>query len=398
MLLRNLLTTTAPFLMNAEGGAGGGGAGVVVPAAGGAPAGGAAPAAGSAAPAGGAPAAGAAAPAAGAPAAPAGGAAPAAGAAAPAAGTPPGDSAPAAGAAAAPGTIAGGAAPKPTDGAPPAPATFPEKWREELAGGDAAFAKVLERYASPKAFADAHRALVAKVSSGELKNVAKAPPENATPEQIAEWRKEAGLPADAKGYVDGLKLPNGVVPGAADKPLLEGFAAHALAKNMSPDAYNSAVDWYFANVDAQTKARATADHNFASEAVRTLEAEWGPAFTENQNRIGALFADTPEVAEILFNARDSKGRIIGNIPEVNRALAQLHRTAYPAYTPTTPDNASSAQAVATEMSQIEALMGDPRSKYNEKNSSGQLSEGALTMRARYRTLIEQQEKNKQRAA
>jgi hypothetical protein len=278
------------------------------------------------------------------------------------------------------------------------PATFPETWRKDMSGGDAAFEKVLERYASPTAFADAHRALVAKVSSGELKNVAKAPPANATPEQVAEWRKEAGLPADAKGYVDAIKLPQGVVPGDADKPLLEGFAAAALKSNMPADAYNAAVGWYFDNVDAQNKARATADHAFAGESARALEAEWGPAFAENQNRIapGVLFPQN--VADILYNARDAQGRVVGNIPEVVRALAQLHRDAYPAYTPTTAENTGSAQAIATEKTGIESLMGDPRSKYNEKNSSGQLTDGAQQMRARYRVLIEQEEKNKQRAA
>lgn len=379
MLFRNRFANTPLFLAAPDDG----GAAAVVPAAGGtAPAGGAAPAAGGAAPA-----AGGAAPAAGAPAAPAAGAP-----AAPAAGA---DGA-AAAASAAPATLAGGAAPAP--GAQAVPATFPETWRKDMSGGDAAFEKVLDRYASPKAFAEAHRALVAKVSSGELKNVAKAPAADATAEQIADWRKEAGLPAEPKGYIDAIKLPDGVVPGEADKPLLEGFAAAALKSNMPTDAYNAAVGWYFENLDLQNKARATADHAFAGEAARALEAEWGPAFKENQNRIapGVLFP--AEVADILYNARDAKGRIVGNIPEVVRALAQLHRDAYPAYTPTTAENAGSGQAIATEKSQIEGLMGDPRSKYNEKNSSGQLTDGAQAMRERYRVLIQQEEKNKQRAA
>jgi hypothetical protein len=266
-----------------------------------------------------------------------------------------------------------------------------------MAGDDAAVAKVLERYASPKAFAEAHRSLLTKMSSGELKGASK-PPENATPEQLAEWRKEAGLPAEPKGYVEKLQLPNGVVPGEADKPLLEGFAAHAHKANMPAEAFNSAVDWYYANLDAQNKAKAAADQTLATDATRTLEAEWGPAFKENQNRIapGVLFP--AEVADILYNARDSKGRIVGNIPEVVRALAQLHRDAFPAYTGTGADNATSGEAVATEMTKIEALMGDPRSAYNEKNSSGQLTDGAQALRSRYRDLINQAEKNKQRAA
>lgn len=389
MLFRNRFANTPLFMMSPDEPAGGAAApagGAAAPAAGAA----AAPAAGAAAPAAGGtePAGGAAAPAAGA----TPGAAPAAGAAAPAAG--------AAAAAAAPGaaTLAGGAAPKPADGAAPTPATFPETWRKDLASGDAAFEKVLERYTSPKAFADAHRALVAKVSSGELKSVAKAPPEGATPEQVAEWRKEAGLPAEPKGYVDAIKLPTGVVPGEADRPLIDGFAAHAMKSNMPTDAFNTAINWYYENLDAQNKAKAALDNSFAGESARTLEAEWGPEFPANQNRLSTLFADSPEVGDIIYTARDAKGRILGNIPEVCRALTQLHKEAYPAYTPTSRENSGSSAAVATEMAGIEAMMGDPRSKYNEKNSSGQLTEGANTLQARYRDLVSQTEKNKQRAA
>lgn len=311
----------------------------------------------------------------------------AAGAAAPAAGS--------AAPAAAGGSIAAGGAPAAAAAAQAVPATFPETWRKDMAGEDAAFAKVLERYASPKAFAEAHRSLLTRLSSGDKGT---KPPEGATAEQLAEWRKEAGLPAEPKGYVEAIKLPNGVVPGEADKPLLDGFAAHAHKANMPADAFNSAVDWYFANVDAQNKARTAADHAFAGEAAATLQAEWGPAFKENQNRIapGVLFP--ADVAEILYNARDSKGRIVGNIPEVVRALAQVHRDAFPAYTGTGADAGGSSQAVATEMQSIESLMGDQRSKYWEKNSSGQLTDGAKAIQSRYRDLVTQAEKNKQRAA
>lgn len=396
MLLRNRFVNTAAFLRAPDdGGAGGALAGAaastpaVVDPAGGAPAAGGAaatPAGGSAA----------AAAAAGTPAAgsetPAGGAAGAAAAASgtPAAGTPAAGAAdPAADAA----TIAAGGAPKPAAGATPAAATFPETWRQDLAGADASALKVLERYASPKAFFDAHLGLVKKISAGELKNVAPAPPEKATPEQLADWRKENGLPVETKGYVDAIKLPDGVVPGDADKPLLEGFAASALEANMPPAAYNAAVNWYFKNLDAQNKQRSEADHNQAGEAVRVLEAEWGPEFKANQNRIGALFADSPEVADMIFTARDAKGRILGNTPEFCRAIAQAHKAAYPAYSATTPDNAASSQSVATEMTKIEGLMGDPRSTYNEKNSSGQLTDGAKAMRSRYRDLVDAQQKN-----
>ena len=269
-----------------------------------------------------------------------------------------------------------------------------------MAGGDEAAAKILERYASPKAFLEAHLGLVKKISSGELKGAAAAPPENATPEQLAEWRKEQGLPVEAKGYVDAIKLPNGIVPGEADKPLIEGFAAHALKSNMPAAAFNTAIDWYYANVDAQNKARADGDQTLLTETSRVLEAEWGSGtgFKENQNRIAAMFADAPEVADMIFTARDAKGRILGNTPEFCRAVAQIHRNAFPAYSPTTPDSFGGSETIATEMSKIEGQMGDPRSAYNEKSSSGQLTDGAKAIRSRYRDLVDAQLKTKPRAA
>src|SRR3546814_3644725 len=49
----------------------------------------------------------------------------------------------------------------------------------------------------------------------------------ATPEQIAEWRKEQGIPEKPEDY--DLKFDNGLVIGEADKPLVAEFlkASHA---------------------------------------------------------------------------------------------------------------------------------------------------------------------------
>ena len=52
--------------------------------------------------------------------------------------------------------------------------------------------KQLERYASEADFGKAHVSLRGKLSSGEYRRV---PPKDATPEQVAEWRADIGLPA-----------------------------------------------------------------------------------------------------------------------------------------------------------------------------------------------------------
>src|SRR5262252_4324023 len=109
----------------------------------------------------------------------------------------------------------------------PVAKAFTESWREELAGSDKAFRKTLDRFESPAAFAKAYKELTARLSSGDLK-ATKPPPDNATPEQIAAWRAEHGLPHSAAAYVDGLQLGDGTATGEAERALLASFADQAM--------------------------------------------------------------------------------------------------------------------------------------------------------------------------
>src|SRR5258708_4539766 len=134
-------------------------------------------------------------------------------------------------------------APTPRNAAlPPEPdaKTFPQSWREDLAGGDKAFRKTLDRFDSPAALAKAYKELTSRLSSGDLK-ATKPPPDNATPEQLAAWRAEQGLPQSATAYVDGLQLGDGTVTGEAEKALLASFADEALKDRWTADQYNRAV-------------------------------------------------------------------------------------------------------------------------------------------------------------
>jgi len=71
--------------------------------------------------------------------------------------------------------------------ATPAPKALTDSWRHDMAAGDNAFLKTLDRFDSPAALAKAYRELTAKLSSGELR-AAKPPRQDASPEQIAAWR------------------------------------------------------------------------------------------------------------------------------------------------------------------------------------------------------------------
>ncbi len=73
----------------------------------------------------------------------------------------------------------------------PVAATWPEDWRKQMAGGDEAYLKQLERFDSPAAVGKSLREAQLKISQGGAKP---ALPKDATPEQLAAFRKEAGSP------------------------------------------------------------------------------------------------------------------------------------------------------------------------------------------------------------
>lgn len=281
-------------------------------------------------------------------------------------------------------TIAGGAA---ASAATTAPAKFPDTWRAELAGSDTAFLKTLERYASPTAFAQAHRELITKVSSGELKAAPKPPPEGATPEQLATWRKEQGLPETVEAYVSGIKLPDGVVPGEADKPLIEGFAKVALASGLSQDAVNTATNWFFKTQAEMAAKRDENDAVFHDDSVRAMTEEWGKDFKVNQRVIGNLMSRfAPEgVGNEILGARitlpNGSQVKLGDHPGALKMLVAAGRAAFPAATIVDPATPDALKALSAEKGDIEKLMGDPSSDYWRGPKSAGLRE-------RYRQIVD----------
>lgn len=325
----------------------------------------------------------------------AGGADPGA-AAAPAAGATPvkvdGAAAPADSAAAAAakpaGTIADGStdAGKGAAAAAAAAATgkWPDKWREELAGDDKAYLATLQRFDSPGALAKSYRELQAKISSGELKAPAKPLPDNATPEQVTAWRKENGLPESVETVIKDLKLPNGLVPSEADKPLLNSFAQYAHANNLDQATVNKVASWYFENQGQAEAARADADALFKGSSIAALKEEWGGDFKPNINAVtNFLTASLPaELASNLLTARLANGNIAGNDPDFNRSMLMLAKQINPAATLLPAGAGNTLTGVTEKIAEHEANMRAPQG--SDKWNAYWRSEKAQT---EYRTLI-----------
>ncbi len=234
---------------------------------------------------------------------------------------------------------------------------FPDNWRHDMAGGDKSFLKTLDRFESPAALAKAYRELTARLSSGELR-ATRGPGDKATPEQIAAWRAEQGLPESAAAYVDGLTSATGDVMGEAEKPLLASFAEQAMKGHWTRAQYDQAVGWYFALQDRILARRQQADADFKQLAASDLMREWGADYAANRNAVGQFFDKTfpQQLKQHLLNARLPDGTILANHPAFNRAILEVAKTI-------DPRGATLPNAAGTGLSNVESRIAEIEGKY-----------------------------------
>lgn len=259
-----------------------------------------------------------------------------------------------------------------------------DDWRKLIAGEDEKELKQLGRYASPVDIWKKARALEARMSSGELKAVL---PKDAKPEEIAQWRKDNGIPEAPDKYE--LKLADNVVIGDADKPAIDDFMKSAHAKNMTPDQVSEAVNWYYRNQASLAEQRAQRDEEERQSALDTLNQEWGGNFRQNVNMVGGLLSHFPESArEALKNARMPDGRGIFNDPDVLRGFAAIALEINPAATSVPSGQGDAAKGIDDRIAEIEKMMTTDRKAYNKDSKVQQ----------EYRDLLTAREKIQQRRA
>lgn len=244
-------------------------------------------------------------------------------------------------------------------------ATDAPDWRDLLAGKDEKFRKQLDRFASLEGVGKKFRSLEQRFSSGEYQ---RGRPEGATPEEIAAWRKEAGLPDKADGYLENLALPNGVVLGEADKPVALGFAEAALDADISPAAYSKLVAKYYDMQDKVAAQRQDADHQFLQSSEDELRTEWGNDFRRNRTAINNLVAGWPEDVRALMAARDANGNMIGNHPGFLRMLANMAFELNPAATLVPAGVSNPGRSVDSRLEEIRKMRRDDPDKWDSDHA------------------------------
>lgn len=257
----------------------------------------------------------------------------------------------------------------------------PDAWatkRATYANGDEKILARLSRYSSEKDVIDALIAAQNKISSGGLK----APlPENPTPEEMAAWRAENGVPLTPKDY--GIKVPDGT-----DPTQTEEFLATAHELNMTPAQVEKMIAWKTTTDQKAMEQRAELDASARQAGTDELRQDWGPEYKLNINLVTGLLDSAPQgVKEQLMGARLANGTLFGNDPNSLRWLASLAREINPTATVVPGSGVNAAQAIQSEVQNLEKMMADRTSEYWKGPK-------AEANQKRYRDLVEVQTKIK----
>lgn len=255
-----------------------------------------------------------------------------------------------------------------------APPSWPDDWRSKMAGGDADLAKRLERFTDPAKVVTSWRAAEQKISSGEYRRPL---PENATDQQISEWRTANGIPETADKYdttVEGVEWRDEA------KPHLDLLRSKMHAINADPRAVKVALE-VAAEVGAlEQRQTIERDYGYRQENEDVLRSEWGQDFRPNVN-LYKQYLEDPKVGpepgttwgSILGNARDANGnKLLNNriVAQwfVDNALATYGRGAM------TYGDAPSAGTYATREAEIMKIMKSDYARYEKEGLSKELYE------------------------
>lgn len=240
--------------------------------------------------------------------------------------------------------------PVPTGGAE---AGFPADWRTRAAAGDRDVEALLGRYDSPRAVARALKDMRAELSR-------KGPRLDASADGAV-----AGVPARWQDYASALALPEAMVLGEADTPLVEDFFQAAHAAQLPQRHVDAVMRWFFAYRESQEISRLNADEAAYEETAEALRAAWGSAqFRRNINAIGNALrpifqAHGQDLFDRVLLARLPDGARLGDHAGVTQALVDVALALNPATRATPADPTAAMTSLTARRAEIEAIMAGP---------------------------------------
>jgi hypothetical protein len=275
---------------------------------------------------------------------------------------------------------------------------WPEDWMQKCAehygaGDPKATEKELrriQRISDPAALYGLYREAESRLTSGGL---LKVPGEDASEDELAQYRAALGVPEKPEDYAEGLELENGAVIGDADKPMVDAVFDVLHKAGATKDVSHALVNWYFNNQEQQAAQLDEADDAFQRESVASLKEEWGASFNRRRNAIASLFATAPGGAALetqdghptlyarLVGGRTADGKVIGDDPDLVRWLSGLSNELNPAAT-ISEDGDLSGKSIDDELAEIKKFRAENKNAYFKDEK----------MQERYRDLLEAQQR------
>jgi len=296
------------------------------------------------------------------------------------------------------------------DAAPDAKADGGDDWRTQFATEgdevDKDLLKFLGRYHSPSAAIGAWKKQNDAIASGPW---IKPLGEDATEEDIAAYRKQTGVSEKMDGYNE--TLPEGLVIGDEDRPMVDKFLENMHASNARPDEVNAALKSYY---DLKQEAEADVaelEAQSASFGEESLREEWGGDYKRNITAAHSYLDTLPSEVKAIFAhgrmpvaVKDERGEPVlgkdgqamlrlepvGYNPTAMKWLTSMALENNPLSTVVPGAGSNQAAAVGEEIANIEKMMGDRTSDYWKGPK-------ADTMQERYRELVDARDKLKARA-
>lgn len=200
-----------------------------------------------------------------------------------------------------------------------------------MAGDDAKALEALSRYQSPKdvgkAFIEQRAALSKRAEPLKLAD-------NATPEQVAEYRKGLGVAEVAKDaapekFIEayGIKMPEGYQMTEVERGMVGDYAKWAYDNGHSPREVRAATDFFFrqqaANTQALNKINVDKQREWASQLRGEFGKDHDAYLAAGETYLNSIFQNDADAKNAFLNARLPGGGLLGDNPVFVKMMTEL---------------------------------------------------------------------------
>lgn len=252
-------------------------------------------------------------------------------------------------------------------------ADFPEDWKEkwiEKAGGDKKLANKIKRFKHPSDTLVSLLALEKKLSSGEYKRVL---PKDATDEEKAAYRKEEGIPEEAKDYT--LATVKDHEWNEVDESVIGALFPAFHQAEISQDKADILVSAYGELAKQMQENQVEADREFRIAGEENLRVEYGADYRANMGVFQKALKDQElipgDLEAVLSTARTKDGQRLLNHPDFAKFVIGLGVEKYGEQSLLSGDAKSTA---SSRIKELEKLRDTDITKFHREGGAKELLE------------------------